>query len=93
MVCAWIGEQLLQRGYQPENDTTVDEVEAWRGADPRAILYSPSVGYLRETRQLADIDFVLGHVDDVDAIAIYNGQQVTLLSAADQERAGLAQAT
>ena len=93
MVCAWIGEQLLQRGYQPENDTTVDEVQAWRGADPRAILDSPSVGYLRETRQLADVDFVLGHIDDVDAIAIYNGQQVTLLSAADQERAGLAQAT
>jgi 2-phosphosulfolactate phosphatase len=93
MVCAWIGLQLVELGFEPENDKTMSEVEAWSGAEPRVIVSSPSADYLRETRQAADIDFVLSHVDDVDAIAIYNGQQVTLLTAAEQEQPGLAQAT
>ena len=93
MVCAWIGRQLLDFGFEPESVSTMSEVEAWMGADPRMILSSPSADYLRETRQTDDIDFVLGHIDDVDAIAIYNGQQVTLLPAVEQEIPGLAQAT
>lgn len=90
MVCAWIGARLLERGFEPENEQTLNEVAEWRGAAPEAILASASADYLRETRQTADIDFVLGHVDDVDAIAIYNGQQVTLLPASEEDQPGLA---
>jgi 2-phosphosulfolactate phosphatase len=88
MVCAWIGQRLLKHGFQPENETTLLEMAVWDGVAPEAILASPSVDYLRETHQTDDLDFVLGHVDDVDAIALYNGQQVSLLPAED--RAGLA---
>lgn len=88
MVCAWIGQRLLQHGFQPENENTILEMALWDGVAPDVIMSSPSVDYLRETQQTDDIDFVLGHVDDVDAIALYNGQQVSLLPAED--RAGLA---
>lgn len=90
MVCAWIGQRLLDQGFEAENESTLNEVEEWRGADPRVIASSPSADYLRETLQTQDLDFVLNHVDDIDAIALYNGQQVTLLPAAEQERPGLA---
>lgn len=90
MVCAWIGAQLLRRGFEPEDERTLNEVDAWRGVAPEAILESPSVQYLRDTRQIDDVEFVLAHVDDIDAIAIYNGQQVTLLPASDEEQSGLA---
>lgn len=91
MVCAWMGAQLLERGFEPEDERTLGEVAAWRDAAPTAVLESPSVDYLRQTRQTDDIEFVVAHVDDVDAIAIYNGQQVTLLPASDEEQLGLAQ--
>jgi 2-phosphosulfolactate phosphatase len=90
MVCAWIGRILLEQGFEVENDSTMGEVDAWRDADPKVITSSPSADYLRESYQTHDIDFVLDHIDDVDAIALYNGQQVTLLPSAEQERPGLA---
>ena len=43
---------------------------------------SPSADYLRTTGREADIDFVLEHVDDIPEVAVYNGQQVSLLSSA-----------
>lgn len=90
MVCAWIGQRLLEDGLDVENESTLKEVAAWRDADPKVITSSPSADYLRDTNQTQDIDFVLHHVDDVDAIALYNGQQVTLLPTVEQESPGLA---
>lgn len=90
MVCAWIGQRLLGHGFRAENEATVRELAAWDGVRVEAIISSPSAEYLRNSNQTQDIDFVLGHVDDVDAIALYNGQQVSLLPAGDEERAGLA---
>ncbi len=89
MVCAWIGLRLLAHGFRAENEATLEEVAAWDGAGVEMITSSPSAEYLRDSNQTQDIDFVLRHVDDVDAIALYNGQQVSLLSAGDEERAGL----
>lgn len=90
MVCAWIGRSLLEHGFDVESESTMKEVDEWRGADPSVITSSPSADYLRESQQTHDIEFVLAHVDDLDAIALYNGQQVTLLPTADEERPGLA---
>ncbi|OLB88595.1 MAG: hypothetical protein AUI15_27670 [Actinobacteria bacterium 13_2_20CM_2_66_6] len=82
LVCAWIGDKLLAAGYEPESEQTLDEVEGWRGADHRIMGRSPSADYLRTTGREADIDFVLEHVDDIPEVAVYNGQQVSLLSSA-----------
>jgi 2-phosphosulfolactate phosphatase len=90
MVCAWIGRRLLHNGFMPENESTLQEMARWDGVAVDAITSSPSADYLRDTQQAHDIEFVLAHVDDVDAIAVYNGQQVSLLPAGDEERAGLA---
>jgi phosphosulfolactate phosphohydrolase-like enzyme len=90
MVCAWIGRLLIDHGFRAENEATLQEVAAWDGVGVEVITSSPSAEYLRKTNQTQDIDFVLGHVDDIEAIALYNGQQVSLLPAGDEERAGLA---
>jgi len=90
LVCAWIALRLLEHGFEPENESTIDELRRWDGVIVDVIKSSPSADYLRETRQTDDIEFVLGHIDDVDAIALYNGQQVSLLPAGDEGRAGLA---
>lgn len=85
LVCAWIGGRLLELGFAPESERTLAEVQEWRGADLEVLRSSPSASYLRSANHHADIDFVLSHVDDINEVAVYNGQQVSLLSAAGFE--------
>jgi len=46
--------------------------------------------YLRGSGQEADIEFVLSHLDDISEVAVYNGQQVSLLPAAELGNVALA---
>lgn len=82
LVCAWVGDRLLAAGFEPESDRTLQEIEEWRGADLDVLRSSPSADYLRSVGQDEDIDFVLAHVDDIALVAVYNGQQVSLLTGA-----------
>ena len=90
LVCAWIGDRLLAAGFEPESEATMREIEEWRGVDLDVLRRSPSADYLRSVGQDEDIEFVLAHVDDIHQVAVYNGQQVSLLSSAgfDQPVAG-----
>jgi 2-phosphosulfolactate phosphatase len=83
LVCAWMGDRLLASGFEPEDERTLREVESWRGADLAVMRLSPSAEYLINTGREADIAFVLAHVDDIPKVALYNGQQVSLLSSAE----------
>jgi hypothetical protein len=58
-------------------------IERWRGADAGAIEVSNSVTYLRDTGQLADLEFVLGHVDDLGSVFAVDGEEIVRL---DSER-------
>ncbi len=93
MVCGWLGQRLLEAGFVAENERTMAEVRSWRQARPEAILASPSVDYLRTSGQDEDIAFVLDHIDDVDAIAVFNGQQVSLLTTTELNTAVSLEAT
>jgi len=77
--CARIAEMLQSQGFVPEDDRTVGELKSWRGVDAQTMRASPSADFLRSTYQHADLDFVLSRVDDVDASAVFNGQQVSLM--------------
>jgi 2-phosphosulfolactate phosphatase len=68
MCCAWIAEGLMNAGYKLRGEQTARLVERWSGAPVDAFLGSKSVEYLMSTGQLSDLDFVLEHVDDVDAV-------------------------
>jgi 2-phosphosulfolactate phosphatase len=66
--CAWIAERLLTAGYKAANEWTSTLVSRWSGAPVHAIETSESAEYLRRSGQLPDLDFVLAHVDDLDAV-------------------------
>jgi 2-phosphosulfolactate phosphatase len=66
MCCAWIAQGLIECGFTPNDGVTRNLVERWRGAPKNAFLNSRSVEYLRRSDQLQDLDFILGHFDDVD---------------------------
>jgi 2-phosphosulfolactate phosphatase len=65
--CSWIAGALLQQGFEPRNEWTSTLVSRWRDEPVTAIETSRSVEFLRDTGQLEDLEFVLGHVNDLDA--------------------------
>ena len=65
MCCAWIAELLIGHGYEAANAATTDLVQRWSGAPAAACVISKSVDYLRRSDQLADLDFILSHVNDL----------------------------
>ncbi len=73
----------MNEGYRPGNEQTARLVERWSGAPVNAFLGSNSVEYLRDIGQLSDLNFILEHIDDVDAVfALANGE-ITSLHARD----------
>ena len=65
LCCAWIAERLIAAGHACADAATAGVVERWSGRPADAIGDGPSAAYLRDTGQERDIEFVVGHVDDV----------------------------
>jgi 2-phosphosulfolactate phosphatase len=68
LCCAYIAGWLADAGFAIADDETRDLVTRWSAASPEAFLDSESVRYLQRTGQLDDLDFILRHVDDLQAV-------------------------
>jgi hypothetical protein len=68
LCCAWIAAGLLTAGYEPQNERTLAIVEWWATMPLDAILDGASAAYLRTTGQSRDLEFIVTHVDDLDAV-------------------------
>ena len=77
MLCVDSG-RIDERGYRPGNEQTEQLVERWSSESVEALLGSKSVEYLMNTGQLRDLDFILGHIDDVDAIFPLKNGEITM---------------
>ena len=73
--CARIAEQLIDAGYEPLGDTT-SIVSRWKGVPAEAIRSGPSAEYLRRTGQERDLEFILEHIDDLQAVIRLNGREL-----------------
>jgi 2-phosphosulfolactate phosphatase len=67
LCCARIAAHLVRAGFAVDGASTDALLARWADAPTEALLGSQSVTYLRRTGQLADLEFILGHVDDLDA--------------------------
>jgi 2-phosphosulfolactate phosphatase len=80
LCCAWVAEGLIQRGYQPDR-TTAEIVARWSAAPLSALRTGASARYLLASGQQEDLDFVLSHHDDLDAVyAVEAGELVRVTS-------------
>ncbi len=79
MCCAWIARDLIKAGYKPKNGRTVEIVERWGGAAPKACAEGKSVDYLRSSGQLEDLDFILAHINDLDAVFTLARDEITMV--------------
>jgi 2-phosphosulfolactate phosphatase len=84
MCCAWIAEGLLEAGFAPVDEMTLQLVDRWHGAPQDAFVMSPSVTYLKRTGQLHDLEFILSHFDDVDTAGKVSANEVTALAVATE---------
>jgi 2-phosphosulfolactate phosphatase len=75
MCCAWIATALMKRGYTPHNPQTFSVAARWYAVPPQGCLTSKSVAFLKRTGRLNDLDFILGHIDDVPSVfAVQDGE-------------------
>jgi 2-phosphosulfolactate phosphatase len=79
--CAWIAAGLMSKGYLAGSPQTADVVSRWRDAPPAACLCSQSVAFLRRTGQLNDLDFILGHIDDLPGVFQMRDGEVRMIPA------------
>src|SRR5712692_21941 len=79
MCCAFIAEELINGGYEPENQETLEIVERWSGALPSACTQGKSAAYLRSSGQLNDLEFVLSHINDVNAVFKLDSDEIVML--------------
>ena len=77
--CAWIAARLVRAGYQPENAATVKIIHRWAASRAGDCLISRSVDYLARTDQLADLRFILQHVNDLDSAFIVKDGEVRMI--------------
>ena len=68
MCCAWIADCMFGFGYRAENEATAAVAARWRGCEPDAWTRGNSAAYLRRSQQLDDLEFILGHIDDLEAV-------------------------
>lgn len=81
LCCAWIAGALVERGFEAMNERTSELIERWRGQPAESMMVSRSVTYLRDSGQLADLDFILAHVDDLDEVYALAGDEVVRVAA------------
>lgn len=82
MCCAWLASALFAEGLSPEDQETADLARRWQFASPYDLTVSRSVAYLRRTRQLRDLAFILKHVGDVDCAFRIAGDEIVRVQAA-----------
>ncbi len=75
LCAARIARDLIGSGYSVADRPTQEVLERYADAPDDVILAGRSAKYLRDTGQDEDLEFVLGHVDDLDGIfAIEQGE-------------------
>ena len=94
MCCAWITKELIGAGYIPENNKTVDLVDRWADEGPEAALDGKSADYLRRSGQTRDLEFIVTHINDLDAaFAMKDGELIAVPAEEPQPAASLSSIT
>ena len=77
MGCSWIAERLVQHGFRPETPETEQCIAKWHGVSPEEVRGGRSASYLRTSGQEQDLDFTIGHIDDIDVVpALINNELI-----------------
>jgi 2-phosphosulfolactate phosphatase len=76
LCCGRIARDLLAAGFEPRSVLVEEIVKHWGDAPDDAFLEGHSVGYLTKTGQYHDVEFILGHIDDLDSVYALSGGEI-----------------
>jgi phosphosulfolactate phosphohydrolase-like enzyme len=76
MAAAWIAERLLGQGFEAEDPRTADIVRRWSGIPASLAGWGNSAAQLRRAGRGDEVDFVIGHLDDVRCSLVFHGREV-----------------
>ena len=76
MAAAWIGVRLAGQGFEAGDRRTAALIQRWGDIEPTLAGWGNSAEGLRRDGRADDLDFVLGHVDDVAVACIYRSGEV-----------------
>jgi len=79
MCCAWVGAELMKAGYEPKDTRTVEIIERWRDVPAGACATGSSANYLARSGQARDLEFVLAHVNDLEAAFVLDRDEVVMV--------------
>ena len=82
---AWIGDGLIKAGYLPEDETTAEIVNKWRTASVEVCAQGKSAEYLRRSGQLKDLDYILEHVNDLNAAFMIKDNEIIQISCSNKK--------
>jgi 2-phosphosulfolactate phosphatase len=68
LCCAGIARHLIEAGFEPRDRRTEELVGRWSGVPVDVLLEGHSAAYLAATGQTQDLEFILGHVDDLHSV-------------------------
>lgn len=77
LCCARIAARLVEAGFSARDPATLADLARWAEAETGAIVESQSARWLYATGRQADLDFVLGHVDDLELLPRLDGGELT----------------
>jgi len=70
LVAAHIARHLVESGFEPEGFATQETLRRWGRADFALLSWGRSAEELRRRQRSADLEFVLSHIDDLDAACV-----------------------
>jgi 2-phosphosulfolactate phosphatase len=76
LCCGWIAGALAERGFVFADAATAAVADQLAGAAVEVIAEGHSAGYLRRSDQLADLDYVMDHVNDLDMTLTFDGLEL-----------------
>ena len=77
MGCAWVAEKLVKMGYRTDSGKTDGYISRWSGVSPEEAREGKSAEYLMRSSQKEDLEFVIGHFDDLKTVPVLkNGELV-----------------
>ncbi len=77
LCCGRLAKTLLDAGFAARNVLVEEIAKRWGSAPDDSFTDGHSVGYLADTGQFHDVEFILSHVDDLDTVyEMHNGELV-----------------
>jgi 2-phosphosulfolactate phosphatase len=76
LCCAWIAASLCDSGYSPATPATTEIIRRWENKAATAWLNGNSAAFLRRTGKVADLEFILEHIEDVDSVYALKGAKI-----------------